>query len=87
MTVHGPVTRAWTCGGCGLPWPCPTRRRQLRAEYAAAPVSLAFYLGTQLVRAAEDMPRIPAGILHQRFLGWTRDTYQTKAAGLRQRPQ
>ncbi|NYT96020.1 hypothetical protein [Salinispora sp. H7-4] len=72
MTAHGPVPRVWNCGGCGLPWPCPTRERELRAEYADAPVSLALYLGALLVRAAEDLPGVPAGPLHRRFIGWTR---------------
>ncbi|MEV1158750.1 hypothetical protein AB0J27_25500 [Micromonospora chokoriensis] len=73
MTVHGPVMPVWSCGGCGLPWPCTTRKRELRAEYADAPVSLALYLGSYLVQATEDMPWTPAGVLHRRFLGWTRD--------------
>ena len=59
MTTHGPVMPIWTCGGCDLPWPCPTRRRELRAEYAGAPVSLALYLGAYLVQATEDMPGRP----------------------------
>lgn len=49
-----------------------TRRRELRAEYAEARVSLALYLGAQLVRATEDLTRAPAGTLHRRFLGWLR---------------
>ncbi|MGK5441078.1 hypothetical protein ACSNN7_04490 [Micromonospora sp. URMC 105] len=72
MTTHGPVPPVWSCGGCGAPWPCPTRRRELRAEYADAPVSLALYLGAQLVRATEDLSGTPAGALHRRFLGWLR---------------
>ncbi|MDG4797984.1 hypothetical protein [Micromonospora sp. WMMD1082] len=72
MTSHGPVLPIWSCGGCDLPWPCPTRRRELRAEYADAPVSLALYLGAYLVQAAEDMPWTSAGALHRRFIGWTR---------------
>ncbi|WP_301547991.1 hypothetical protein [Micromonospora sp. C95] len=48
------------------------RRRELRAEYADAPVSLALYLGGYLVQAAEDMPWAPAGALHRRLVGWTR---------------
>jgi len=63
----------WSCGGCDLPWPCPTRKRELRAEYADAPVSLALYLGSYLVQATEDMPWTPAGVLHRRFLGWARE--------------
>ncbi|WP_433317553.1 flavin reductase [Micromonospora chersina] len=72
MTIHLAVTPAWTCGGCGTDWPCRTRRRELRAEYEAAPVSLALYLATQLVNATQDLPEVPAGHLHHRFLGWTR---------------
>ncbi|MEU2613533.1 hypothetical protein ABZ570_18390 [Micromonospora sp. NPDC007271] len=72
MTTHGPVMPIWTCGGCDLPWPCPTRRRELRAEFADAPVSLALYLGSYLIQATEDMPWTPAGVLHRRFLGWAR---------------
>ncbi|AYF28826.1 hypothetical protein CSH63_15450 [Micromonospora tulbaghiae] len=74
MTTHGPVMPIWSCGGCDGPWPCPTRKRELRAEYADAPVSLALYLGAYLVQATEDMPWTPAGVLHRRFLGWTRET-------------
>ncbi|MFG2103565.1 hypothetical protein ACGFJ5_23550 [Micromonospora echinaurantiaca] len=35
-------------------------------------MSLALYLGSYLVQAAEDMPWTPAGVLHRRFLGWVR---------------
>ncbi|SCG44414.1 hypothetical protein [Micromonospora inositola] len=80
MTTHGPVMPIWSCGGCDLPWPCPTRKRELRAEYADAPVSLALYLGSYLVQAAEDMAWMPAGALHRRFLGWTREANRTKQA-------
>lgn len=72
VTAHGPVMPVWSCGGCGLPWPCTTRKQELRAQFAGAPVSLALYLGSHLVQAAEDMPWTPAGVLHHRFLGWTR---------------
>ncbi|MFG1800470.1 hypothetical protein ACGFI4_09905 [Micromonospora carbonacea] len=72
MTSHGPVLPRWTCGGCAAPWPCPTRQRTLRAEYAGATVSLAIHLGMCLVSATEDLPWVPAGELHRRFLGWAR---------------
>lgn len=70
MTTHGPVLPIWTCAGCELPWPCPTRRRELQAECDSAPVSLALYLGSCLVAASQDMTWTPAGTLRQRFLGW-----------------
>ncbi|PWR04859.1 hypothetical protein DKT68_29990 [Micromonospora acroterricola] len=72
MTAHRPVLPAWTCGGCGSDWPCPTRRRELVAEYDRASVSLALYLAAQLVDATRDLAQVPAGSLHQRFLGWIR---------------
>ncbi|QGL46081.1 hypothetical protein GCE86_02855 [Micromonospora terminaliae] len=70
MTDHGPVLPVWTCAGCGSPWPCPTRRRELLAEYDRAPVSLSIYMASHLVSAAQDMGWAPAGALHRRFLGW-----------------
>ncbi|WP_107077465.1 hypothetical protein [Micromonospora sp. MH33] len=72
MTTHEPVLPVWSCGGCGAPWPCTTRRQQLGAEFDHAPVSLALYLGAQLVRASADLHWLPAGALHRRFLGWVR---------------
>ncbi|RAO46280.1 hypothetical protein [Micromonospora saelicesensis] len=49
------------CGGCGADWPCETRRRELRAEYDRAPVSLALYLAAQLVDAAQDLNQVITG--------------------------
>ncbi|MEU4716437.1 hypothetical protein AB0F73_22685 [Micromonospora purpureochromogenes] len=72
MTAHGPVLQIWSCDGCDAPWPCRTRQRELRAEFDGAPVSLALYMGAQLVRAAPDLSWVPAGVLHRRFLGWIR---------------
>ncbi|WP_433280774.1 hypothetical protein [Micromonospora sp. CA-244673] len=71
-TTHGPVLPIWSCGGCAAPWPCATRRQQLRAEFDGAAVSLGLYLGAQLVRASADLHWLPAGVLHRRFLGWLR---------------
>ncbi|SBT37375.1 hypothetical protein [Micromonospora auratinigra] len=72
MIAHGPVLPLWSCAGCDRPWPCETRRRELRAEFAAAPVSLALYLGAQFARAVQDLHWLPADDLHRRFLGWIR---------------
>ncbi|MET8249805.1 flavin reductase [Micromonospora sp. NPDC005197] len=72
MTNHLPITPAWTCGGCDADWPCHTRRREMRAEYDEASVSLALYLAAQLVDAAQDLAHVRAGLLHHRFLGWIR---------------
>jgi len=72
MSNHVPVRPDWICGGCGADWPCLTRRAELVAEYAGAPVSLALYLGGCLVTASRDLPLRRAGALHHRFVGWTR---------------
>lgn len=70
MTAHQPLRPNWPCAGCGYPWPCPSRRRQLLGEYANAPVSLALVLGSAFVKAAADLRSRPAGELHDRFMGW-----------------
>lgn len=72
MTAHLPLIPEWTCAGCGSQWPCPTRRRELLAEYHAAPVSLDIHLRTWFAHAAQDLVWVPAGWLHRRFVGWTR---------------
>jgi hypothetical protein len=70
MTAHQPIRPNWSCGGCGYPWPCPSRRRQLLGQYVDAPVSLALVLGSAFVEAAADLRTAPAGELHDRFVGW-----------------
>ncbi|SDY23585.1 hypothetical protein SAMN05444365_1011152 [Micromonospora pattaloongensis] len=70
MSEHNPVPADWTCAGCGGQWPCRTRKRQLLAEFDGAPVSLTIYLGAYFVDAAPDLPDVPAGDLHARFVGW-----------------
>lgn len=49
-------------------------------------MSLALYLGSYLVQATEDMPWTPAGVLHRRFLGWTRAADQTMPAAMFSNP-
>ncbi|RZU76283.1 hypothetical protein EV384_4920 [Micromonospora kangleipakensis] len=66
------VSRCWRCSSgrrgasCrrDAPWPCRTRQRELRAEFDGASVSLALYMGAQLVRASADLTWLPAGALH-----------------------
>src|SRR6266508_3181610 len=72
VSAHLPARPTWTCTGCGVDWPCPTRRAQLAAEFAEAPVSLGVYLGACLADAAGDLPAVPAGVLYHRFLAWLR---------------
>jgi hypothetical protein len=74
MTNHEPVRPVWTCRGCGADWPCTTRRAELGAEFAGAPVSLALYLSDCLVTAARELPACRAGKLYHQFLGWVRSS-------------
>ncbi|MBW4701008.1 MULTISPECIES: hypothetical protein [unclassified Micromonospora] len=72
MTAHSPVPPIWSCAGCSLPWPCATRRQELRAEFDGAPVSLTIYLASYLTWAAEDLTWVQAGVWYRRFIGWAR---------------
>jgi hypothetical protein len=72
VTVHTALRPSWTCAGCSLPWPCPTRRAELVAAYAPDTLPIALHLAACLVDAAYDLPDIPAGELYARFLGWLR---------------
>jgi hypothetical protein len=82
MTTHSPMAPAWTCRGCGQDWPCGTRRRQLLAEYGEARVALSIYLGGIFVDAATDLRHVPAGWLHNRFVGWARESRPTSAVDI-----
>ncbi|MGC9670621.1 hypothetical protein ACNTMW_29260 [Planosporangium sp. 12N6] len=72
MSLHRPLSLTWRCAGCGVPWPCPTRRGQLLAEYDRAPVSLALLMGGYFLDAAAELIGEPAGDLYDRFMGWIR---------------
>jgi len=72
VSVHDPVRPDWNCVGCGHPWPCPTRQRQLVAEFAQAPASLYSLMLTRFAEAAIDLPYAHTGDLHRRFVGWLR---------------
>ncbi|MEQ4302498.1 hypothetical protein ABNF97_14065 [Plantactinospora sp. B6F1] len=72
MTEHDPVGPDWICATCAADWPCPSRRRELRAEFGPLRGSLGAYLGNVLAVAAEDLRHVPAGWLHNRFVAWHR---------------
>jgi hypothetical protein len=72
MTTHVPLRPTWTCVGCGQLWPCPTRRRELLAEFSGSSVGLGLYLSACLVEASAQLPDVLAGELYSRFVGWSR---------------
>ncbi|WP_435208375.1 hypothetical protein [Micromonospora sp. bgisy143] len=70
LPEHLPNPPSWTCTGCGREWPCATKQSQLLAEFGGARASLAVYLGSCLVAAAQDLPALPLPSARHRFLGW-----------------
>ncbi len=72
MSSHQASRPSWDCTGCGLAWPCPTRRQELAAQYGGARVSLMLYLAACFVEACEDLPAATVGDLYGRFLLWPR---------------
>ena len=61
---------SWECAGCGAPWPCLTRRRQLRAEYNGGRLELSALMGFYLDQAQHDVPGASPAGLDSRFVGW-----------------
>jgi hypothetical protein len=86
MSMHLPVRPAWSCAACGQPWPCPSRQRQLLAEYADAWVSLSLYLSGCLVQACADFGAVSAGLLCWRFFTWPGGCPATPCGGANLRP-
>ncbi len=70
MTAHQPLARSWTCVGCFLPWPCPSRQQQLRAFYVDSPVCLALVMGSAFIEAASDLGDRTVGELYDQFISW-----------------
>lgn len=70
MSMHLPHRPGWTCQACDQQWPCPTRQRELVAEYEGARVSLTLYLAGCFVDASADLPTAAAGNLYRQFFDW-----------------
>jgi hypothetical protein len=70
VSVHEALRPSWECAGCGAPWPCPTRRRQLRAEYIRGLPELSALMGWYLSQAQADVPGASPAGLDARFVGW-----------------
>lgn len=70
MTDHDPGRPAWDCNGCGDPWPCPPRRRQMLTEYDDLPELLRSHMLDRLDQACAELPMHFAGELRNRMLGW-----------------
>jgi hypothetical protein len=76
---HTPERPQWGCRACGLPWPCPAARDNLRIEYRAFPSLLKVYLSTMMYDALDDLRlngEAPPD-LYDRFLAWARRRPET----------
>jgi hypothetical protein len=69
VSFHEALRPSWQCAGCGAPWPCITRRRQLRAEYSREP-ELAALMEWYLTQAGDDLPGASPAGLDARFVAW-----------------
>lgn len=87
MSIHVPRRPTWTCYGCGDPWPCATRQRQLLAEFDRAPRTLTERMRATFAAAVADQPQRPdweraePGELFTRMLGWIPKTPSMRAQG------
>jgi hypothetical protein len=69
-----PIGRDRVCTACEprTDWPCHVARARLLDDLATDRVTTTMYLASSLVKALEDLPGVPAGLLYGRFVGWTR---------------
>ncbi|WP_433343777.1 flavin reductase [Micromonospora sp. CA-111912] len=68
--LHGPVRPEWTCVTCGDPWPCHTRKRQLKDLCRCDVRLLRNYLTPYLRDARVDLVDVELAEITDRFLGW-----------------
>ncbi len=81
MTIfHLPNRPAWTCQVCEQPYPCPTRRTQLLAEFGGASVQLTVFMSIDLMDAVAELPGVKGADLHRRFF-WYRYPGRDTASG------
>jgi hypothetical protein len=59
---------SWTCRACTAPWPCPTARSELQAEFQDFPSTMVIHLHGLMGEAAHDLGT--GTDLRVRFLDW-----------------
>jgi hypothetical protein len=67
---HSPRRPIWDCEGCGRPWPCVVRQRQLWVEMPKNPVAIAEHMAGWMDVARLDLADLGAVQLEARFVGW-----------------
>ncbi|MCX4471944.1 hypothetical protein OOK41_16790 [Micromonospora sp. NBC_01655] len=68
--LHGPSRPDWNCLVCGDPWPCLTRRRQLKELCQCNVRTLVRYMTSYLRDAHQEIGGMGTAEITERFLGW-----------------
>ncbi|WP_229397719.1 hypothetical protein [Micromonospora okii] len=68
--LHGPSRPDWNCLACGEPWPCPTRKRQLKELCHCNIRTLTRYMSEHLRDAHTEITGLSAAEVTERFVGW-----------------
>ena len=69
--LHGPSRPGWICVACGDPWPCLTRKRQLRELFEGSVAAhLMRYMSPYLADAVRDLDGLSTTEVTDRIVGW-----------------
>lgn len=68
--LHAPARPEWSCLACAEPWPCRTRRGQLRELFQDNLPALVSYLIKYLTEAVAELDHLGTAEIMERFVGW-----------------
>ncbi|MGW1062380.1 hypothetical protein [Micromonospora rubida] len=68
--MHGPSRPDWNCLACGEPWPCITRKRQLKDLCHSNIRVLVNYMSPYLRDAHREIGGMSTAEITERFVGW-----------------
>ncbi|MEU8190835.1 hypothetical protein [Micromonospora sp. WMMD712] len=68
--LHGPSRPDWNCLVCGDPWPCLTRKRQLKELCRCNVRTLVRYLTSYLPDAHAEITGMSSADITDRIVGW-----------------
>ncbi|MEU3454178.1 hypothetical protein ABZ671_11315 [Micromonospora sp. NPDC006766] len=68
--VRCPSRPDWNCLACGEPWPCLTRRRQLKELCQCNVRALVNYMSSYLRDAHQEIEGMSTVEITERFVGW-----------------
>jgi len=68
--LHAPSRPDWSCIACAEPWPCLTRKLQLRELFPDNRSGLVGYLTPYLADANVELGQLSTIEVTERFVGW-----------------